>query len=273
VGADRSALDRSFHLVDLGRIMSIAPAFYTVSALNGSAVVSTAAPLEAQLRTRRVAFCELLRDLPQIDDVVPVDLQAQLTAAAAAQKSPAKPAGVKAVLGDAHANSPGRRRADVDTTDDMSPLPSAALAQRRIDALLGHPQSESSAAVPGRETSVEAHMAAAEERGRALDALAARHRANQPLLRVADEAIDLLRSHFSMQKRASLPQSEVLSTLCVGLQLKLAQASEVLQHLVKAVPEWLSTAKFGSEWFVSIKPMSIMSTNAAHELFAARTPQ
>lgn len=205
-----------------------------MSSLNGHAIVTTATLLESQLQTRRATFCDLLRNV-SASAVVPVDVQPK---------------------------SPSAKRA--------SPAASPARAQERIEALLGHhaqraQAEESSTADPLRE-----HIAAAEERGRTLDALAARARAQRPLLRMADEAVDILRSHFNMQKRASLPLDEVLSTLGVALDVKREQARAVVEHLAKAVPEWLTRATFRAEEFVSIKPLSQMSTNAVHELLKSR---
>lgn len=222
--------------MDLGHLVAIAPAFYQLSTLNGNVVVTTAAPLEAQLQTRRATFCQLLRNLT--GDVTPIDVQPK---------------------------SPAIKR--------TSPAPSPVRAQERIDALLGHHHhhnDSTTAAVPAATDPLREHIAAAEARGRTLEALAARHRAHRPLLRMADEAIDVLRSHFNMQKRASLPLDEVLSTLGAALDVKREQARAVVEHLAAAVPEWLTRATFRAEEFVSIKPLSQMSTNAVHELLQSR---
>jgi hypothetical protein len=254
----------------LGEILSIAPEFYQLSRLvannsTGNAAMSsiaiaTAAPLEPQLQLRRVEFRSLLAHLSDDAPIVPVDVL--VLARGGAISSPPPP------------QQHRRRRIgdnEDEAVDDQSPLRSAIIAQRRIDALLGHPDASATtaAAAAAAADSLHSHAALADQRGRELAALASRHFERQPLLSAADNGIDVLRSKFSLAKRASLPLDEVLSALQVGLALSVVQAAKVLEHLLAAVPLWISKAQFGANEFVSIKPLSIMSTNAAHDAFLA----
>lgn len=264
-----AATKRSFGVAQLGEILAIAPEFYQLSRLTSNSIVnsnaallaslaiSTAAPLEPQLQSRRVEFRHLLAQLQEGVDVVPADIVALV-------RNP--------LVSSPQINSPRRRRrvGDDETAcvDDRSPLRSAVVAQRRIDALLGHP-SAGDVAVDKSDTTLVSHAELADQRGRELAELARRHLERQPLLSAADSGIDVLRSKFSQAKRATLPIDEVMSTLQVGLAITPAQAVTVLGYLLDAVPQWISKAQFGANAFVSIKPLSIMSTNAVHEAFLA----
>jgi hypothetical protein len=230
-----------------------------------SIALATSAPLEPQLQSRRVEFRALLAQLSDDAPVVSVDVLALARVISSPQHHHRR-----RKIGDHHDDDNAAATAVTAVTgavDDQSPLRSAILAQRRIDALLGHPDAAPTTTQGSAADSLHSHAELADQRGRELAALAARHFERQPLLSAADTGIDVLRSKFSLAKRASLPLDEVLSSLQVGLAITLMQAAKVLDHLLDAVPLWISKAQFGANAFVSIKPLSKMSTVAVHEAF------